>query len=68
MLQAFTNIIKTGIKSLLSISSKPPHTYPRNARMRIPIKVFGQAFFKKLVGCGAKPHGFDFISFDFYIF
>ena len=21
-------------------------------------KVFGQAFFKKLVGCGAKPHGF----------
>jgi len=20
--------------------------------------VFGQAFFKKLVGCGAKPHGF----------
>jgi len=21
-------------------------------------KVFGQAFFKKLVGCGAAPHGF----------
>jgi len=25
------------------------------------IKVFGQAFFKKLAGCGAAPHGFSFV-------
>jgi len=24
------------------------------------IKVFGQAFFKKLAGCGAAPHDFGF--------
>jgi len=29
-------------------------------------KVFVQAFFKKLAGCGAAPHGFDGFLNDFY--
>jgi len=54
---AFTNIIKTRAKSLFTKSSKPA-SHPQECATRIPYKVFGQAFFKKLAGCGAAPHGF----------
>jgi len=33
---------------------------PPESRLRDSYKVFGQAFFKKLAGGGAAPHGFCF--------